>query len=136
MVASLTDSGSGGPADELKPLALDTTLFRELLGSFAGDLDIVISIYCTFIATTMKLIGSLPDQDCATQARTLHTLKGSAAMVGAERIARLAARLQQVAATSIHPIVKTRIDELTGELVLFREALRVHAESVQYRLEI
>nr|WP_298726031.1 Hpt domain-containing protein [uncultured Steroidobacter sp.] len=139
MVAPLRGSRSqgrfaaGSAAGELEPRVLDTTLFGELLGSFAGDLDIVISIYRTFVGTTIQLIDALPDQDCATQTRTLHTLKGSAAMVGAERIAQLAARLHRVAASSVHPIVKTRIDELTGELDSFREALRAHADSVRQR---
>jgi HPt (histidine-containing phosphotransfer) domain-containing protein len=132
-IAQTTNASS---TDVLEPAVLDAALFRELLGSFAGDLEIVISIYRTFIRTTMQLVESLPTQDCATQARTLHTLKGSAAMVGADRIADLALRLQHVAANSIHPIVKTRIDELIGELAMFRGALRAQAESLQYRLEI
>ena len=137
MVAPLRGSRSegrktaGSAPGDLEPRVLDTTLFEELLGSFAGDLDIVISIYRTFVGTTIQLIEALPDQDCATQTRTLHTLKGSAAMVGADRIARLAARLHHVAASSVHPVVKTRIDELTGELDMFREALRTHADSLR-----
>jgi HPt (histidine-containing phosphotransfer) domain-containing protein len=131
MVARLRNS-----ADEIEPRVLDTSLFAELVGSFGDDLDIVISIYRTFIGTTVRLIGSLPDEDCAAQTRSLHTLKGSAAMVGAERIARLATRLHHVAANSVHPIVKTRIDEITGELDMFREALKAHAAAFQYRSEI
>lgn len=133
---SVAQTSDGSSADVLEPAVLDTALFRELLNSFAGDVDIVISIYRTFIGTTMKLIESLASEDCAAQARTLHTLKGSAAMVGADRIAVLALRLQHVAANSIHPIVKTRIDELTGELVMFRSALRAQADLLQYPSEI
>jgi len=142
MVAPLADSRSraqiaeGASADRFEPQLLDTGVFQELLGALGGDLDTVVSIYRTFLATGLTLIGSLPQQDCITQARTLHTLKGSSTMVGAERMARLAANLQYVAVKAIHPIIKTRIDELTGELDMFREAINAHVKSLQYPGEV
>jgi HPt (histidine-containing phosphotransfer) domain-containing protein len=135
MVASLRDPNGWRATTEntsaLPPeaLVLDASVFQELLESLAGDLDIVVSIYRTFLCTAATLIGSLPQQDCAAQAATLHTLKGSASMVGAVRIARLAAHLQQVAAKSVHPVIKTRIEELTGELDIFRTAVSAYVRS-------
>ena len=142
MVASLRDSkGVAGIAENAwalppEPLVLDTRAFQELLEALGGDLDVVVSIYRTFLRTTGVLIGALPVQDCAAQAATLHTLRGSAWMVGAARVARLATHLQQVATKSVHPVIKTRIEELTGELNMFRTAINAHARSFQYRSEI
>ena len=131
----LVDIAEGASA--LPEPVFDTRVFQELLESLTGDLDVVVSIYRTFLGTAAILIGSLPEQDCAMQADTLHTLRGSAWMVGAERIARLAAHLQHVAASAVHhPVIKTRIDELTGELDLFRKAINAHARSCHYRSEI
>ena len=117
-------------------LVFDASVFQELLEALAGDLDRVASIYQTFFETATFLIGSLLDQDCATQAKTLHTLKGSAAMVGGERMARLVTHLQQIAANSVHPIIRTRIEELSGELVMLRGAVNAYARSCSYAFEI
>jgi HPt (histidine-containing phosphotransfer) domain-containing protein len=129
MVASLRHH-SALPSE---PMVLDTRVFQELLETLAGDLDIVVSIYRTFLVTATTLIGSLPDQDCAGQAATLHTLKGSASMIGAARLARLAAHLQRVAAKSVHPVINTRGEELTGELSILRTAINTHVRSLQNR---
>jgi HPt (histidine-containing phosphotransfer) domain-containing protein len=142
MVAPLRDSkGLAGiaentsvPSPEL--LVLDTSVFQELLEALGGDLDTVVSVYRIFLGSAMRLIGHLSDQHCAAQAVTLHTLKGSARMVGAVRVARLAAHLQQLAAKSVHPVIKTRIQELTGELNIFRTAIEAHVRSLHYRSEI
>ena len=131
--AELAESTSA-PLSE--PPVLDTSVFQELLQTLAGDLDVVVSIYRTFLGTAAMLIDRLSDQDCAAQAATLHTLKGSAAMVGAMRLGQLAARLHQVASTFLHPVVETRIEELTGELDIFRRAINAQARSFQYRSEI
>ena len=142
MVASLRDSkGLAGSAEDVSApppqiLVLDPGAFQELLEALGGDLEVVISIYRTFLGTAGTLIVNLPNQDCAAQAATLHTLKGSAWMVGAVRVARLAAHLQQVAAKSVHPVIKTRIEELRGELNFFRAAINAHARSFEYRSEI
>lgn len=131
-LAGVAESASSHPA----PLVFDTSVFQELLETLAGDLDLVVSIYRTFLSTAATLIGSLTVQNCATQTATLHTLKGSASMVGAERMALLAARLQQVAAKSVHPVIKTRIEELTGELAVFRSVINAHVQSCGYSSEI
>ena len=123
-------------SDPAEPPVLDSSMFQELFETLAGDLDTVVSIYRTFFATTLTLIDSLPDQNSAAQARTLHTLKGSAAMLGAARLAQIAAGMQQVAANGGEPALDTRIADLGSELDRVRSEALSHALSLGYRSEV
>jgi HPt (histidine-containing phosphotransfer) domain-containing protein len=123
-------------SDWAEPPVLDSSMFQELFETLAGDLDMVVSIYRTFFVTAVTLIDSLPRQNCATQARTLHTLKGSAAMLGAARFAQTAAGLQQVAANGGERALDTRIADLSSELDRVRSEALANARSLGYRSEL
>jgi HPt (histidine-containing phosphotransfer) domain-containing protein len=123
-------------SDPAEPPVLDSSVFQELVETVAGDVDTVVSIYRTFFATAVMLIDSLPRESCAAQARTLHTLKGSAGMLGATRLAEMAARLQQAAVNGGEPAPGTRIADLGSELDRVRSEALAHASALRYRSEI
>ena len=98
--------------------ALDGGMFQELLESLQRP-DAVAAVYRKFIKNAAAFIGELRDQEPLARIETLHTLKGSAAMMGATRMANLAARLEaQGAAVQ----VAQAMQELEGELASFRTA--------------
>ena len=80
------------------------------------------AVYRKFVVNAADFIRELPKQEGAARIDTLHTLKGSAASMGAKRLAQLAARLQTQAETSSVQVAET-IDELKGELAKFRLAV-------------
>jgi HPt (histidine-containing phosphotransfer) domain-containing protein len=95
---------------------LDGTVFHELMESLS-QAEAVAAVYRQFVENAVTFIGDMRDQDAAARIETLHTLKGSAAMLGATRMAELAARLQALGA-SIQVEVASR--QLSGELEKFR----------------
>lgn len=123
-------------SDPAEPPVLDSSVFQELFETVAGDVDTVVSIYRTFFASAVVLIDSLPRENCAAQAKTLHTLKGSAGMLGASRLAQMAARLQQAAVNGGEPAPGTRIADLANELDRVRSEALAHASALRYRSEI
>jgi HPt (histidine-containing phosphotransfer) domain-containing protein len=60
--------------------------------------------------------------------KTLHALKGSAGMVGASRLAALAARLQET--TADRETLAGGIEDIQTELTRFHGALRAQLDSV------
>lgn len=101
--------------------ALDVDVLHDLLASLSQPVAVA-AIYRKFVLNAAGFIGELPNQDGATRSDTLHTLKGSAAMMGAKRLAQAAARLQARAETSSVQVAEA-IDELTAELATFRLAV-------------
>jgi len=95
---------------------LDGTVFHELMESLS-QAEAVAAVYRKFVENAAVFIGELRDQDAAARIETLHTLKGSAAMMGASRMAELAAQLQSQGA-SVQLEVATR--QLSDELEKFR----------------
>lgn len=101
---------------------LDGNVFQELVESLAQP-EAVAAVYRKFVENAAAFIGELPAQDAAARIETLHTLKGSAAMMGADGMAALAARLQaqaQEQGASVQVAEATR--QLAGELTKFRSA--------------
>lgn len=97
---------------------LDGAVFQELLVSLTQP-DAVATLYRKFIENAVEFIGELRNQDAAARAETLHTLKGSAGMMGATRMSMFAAELEARVA-SIQ--VEQTIQDLQGELEKFRRA--------------
>jgi HPt (histidine-containing phosphotransfer) domain-containing protein len=122
------------PAVKLPPkgdepaLVLDVDLFQELRESLGNRPDVVASIYRRFLGTTASTLEELRRQTSATRATMLHALKGSAAMVGANRIAAVATRLQEAALHSSEEVAEAGVRELEGELTAFRLALTAHLD--------
>ena len=115
------DYSSGDPPDEV----LDTKLFDDLRGRWSNQPDALDAIYRRFFGNTSKLISTLQDQESVARQHTLHTLKGNAAMLGAKRLAALAARLHE---ENLHSpaLLAPAIDGLEVELALFRCVMAEH----------
>lgn len=98
---------------------LDVGVFQELLESLTHA-EAVAVIYRKFIENATGFIAGLRDQDEPARTETFHTLKGSAAMLGASRMTALAATLQEEgAAVQVEAATK----QLAEELAKFREAV-------------
>jgi HPt (histidine-containing phosphotransfer) domain-containing protein len=115
-------------------LVLDTGLFQELRESLGNELDIVAGIYRRFVGNAAGSIETSRRQTGAERAATLHALKGSAAMVGAPRIAALAGELQDTLIDAPQDTADTALAEVENELAAFRSALDDHLDSLGYRV--
>ena len=112
-------SYSTDPAGPATNNVLDVGVFQELHVSLS-QAEAVAAVYRKFVENAAGFIGELRDQDAAARIETLHTLKGSAAMMGANEMARLAAQLQ-VQGSAVQ--IEAAIGQLTGELEKFRAAV-------------
>lgn len=101
---------------------LDTKLFNDLQQRMLSQPDALDAIYRRFLANAGKLIGTLRDQENAAQRHTLHALKGSAAMLGATRLAALAAHLHDEELLS-PTLLAAGIAALEAELASFRRVI-------------
>lgn len=113
------------------PPTLDPEVFDELHESLCGQANTLGSLYETFLSNATGLVESLRATEAGSSCeKTLHTLKGSAAMMGAARIARLAAELQHTCATLDDDRLKDAIHQLDAELGSMRRAVDVRLASV------
>ncbi len=108
---------SGDTLDDV----LDTKLFTDLRRVVTRP-DAFDTMYRNFFGNAGKLIGALREEEGAARRHTLHTLKGSAAMLGARRLAALAARLQD---QDLHSpaLLAQAIEGLETELESFRRVI-------------
>lgn len=114
--------------------SLDQEVFDELFESVCEQAGAVASLYETFLKNAASLIEAVRAAEPGTaREKALHTLKGSAAMMGASRMARLATELQSLCATLDENGVKNAIRELEGELATTRNA--VDARLATLRIE-
>ena len=104
-----------GPTSNSSTNGFDGAVFQELLESL--QIDAVAAIYRKFIDNATGFIGELREQDAAARIETFHTLKGSAAMMGAKRMSELAAQLQ-AQGSSVQ--VEGATEQLKAELDRFR----------------
>ncbi|HEY0940949.1 MAG TPA: Hpt domain-containing protein [Steroidobacter sp.] len=111
---------TGGPNIETHEV-LDVDVLHDLLASLAQPAAVA-AVYRKFVANAEDFIESLATQQGAAFGDTLHTLKGSAAMLGARCLAQRAACLQAQSESSVVQ-VEQAIEQLTTELTKFREAL-------------
>lgn len=123
------------PGSEEASPVLDAGLFQELRESLGNELPVVAGIYTRFLGNAGRSLEEARRQAGATRAATLHTLKGSAAMVGAARIASVAGKLQESLVDAPAEVAETALRELDGELALFRDALGVHLKSLGYQTQ-
>jgi HPt (histidine-containing phosphotransfer) domain-containing protein len=104
--------------------ALDPEVFDELHNGVYQSSSTVASLYRTFTDNAARLIAMLMAAESGSaRQKTLHTLKGSAEMMGAARIARLAADLQQRCATLDADALTDAIQQLDQELAQMRQAV-------------
>ena len=120
------ESGVNAPLESSAEESLDGTVFQDLLESLVQP-PAVAALYRKFVGNAAAFIDELRDQDAAARIDTLHTLKGSAAMMGAARMAQLAMHWQEQAQGSPVQVARV-IQELDEELVRFRGAVaaRLH----------
>ena len=111
---------------------LDASVFDELRESLHWQLPPLRKIYASFqesASDTLKLVsGELPTVDHELEVRRLHSLQGSAGLVGARQIEHLAAWLTQA--------VKARKREDVDQTVpLLREAVRRFTQELDARMD-
>jgi HPt (histidine-containing phosphotransfer) domain-containing protein len=99
---------------------LDATVFQDLLESLVEPAAVA-AVYRKFLGNAATFIRELAGQDAAGRVETLHTLKGSAAMLGANRMSALAAQLQAELHGSLVQ-VEQAARQLEQELAAFRTA--------------
>lgn len=107
---------------------LDVGVFRELHVTLGSNTDRVRNVYTKFLDSAAKRIDELRQQPLPASLKTLHALKGSAGMVGASRLAALAARLQET--TADRETLAGGIDDIQTELTRFHGALNAQLDSV------
>jgi HPt (histidine-containing phosphotransfer) domain-containing protein len=107
---------------------LDQDMFQELQETTGPSPDSIATIYTTFTANASRTIASLPLETLTAREEKLHILKGSAAMVGAARIAKLAADLHAVCADLPAHAMEAGIRHLEDELGVFRHVIDARLE--------
>lgn len=114
-------NSSGDSLDDV----LDTKLFNDLRHRMVSPPDALDTIYRRFFGNAGKHIDTLRDQESAARRHTLHALKGSAAILGAKRLAALSARLHD---EDLHSpaMLAQAIEELETELESFRRVIAAH----------
>ena len=125
------DTAAAEPqADESLTHVLDRHVFEELLTTLGNDTHRVRSLYRKFVDSAATRIDEVRHQSVTASAATFHALKGSAGMVGANRLAALAARLQEATPGLDEETKATAIRELAAELETFRRVLSVQLDSL------
>jgi HPt (histidine-containing phosphotransfer) domain-containing protein len=119
--------GHGGrmksQSDEAQTHVLDRHVFDELLATLGNDRDRVRNVYRKFLDSAAARLEDVRHQSVTDSAATFHALKGSASMVGADRVAAVAARLQDIAPRLDNEAKVSAIGELETQLTAFRQAL-------------
>ena len=109
--------------DESHTQVLDRHVVEELLATLGNDADRVRNVYRKFVDSAASRLEEVRHQSVTDTVATFHALKGSASMVGANRLAAVAARLQDAASCLDHETKVAGIGELEAELAAFRQAL-------------
>jgi HPt (histidine-containing phosphotransfer) domain-containing protein len=109
---------------------LDQEMFQELQETTGPSPDSIATIYTTFTANASRTIASLPLETATARERKLHILKGSAAMVGASRIAKLASDLHAVCSDLPVHALEAGIRHLEDELGVFRRVIDARLERI------
>jgi HPt (histidine-containing phosphotransfer) domain-containing protein len=102
---------------------LDRHVFEELIATLGNDTARLRNVYRKFLDSTLARLAELRHQSVIDSAATFHALKGSASMVGANRLAALAAKYQDAAPGLDDETKVSAIGALEAELHLFRNAL-------------
>jgi HPt (histidine-containing phosphotransfer) domain-containing protein len=119
--------GHGGlmktQGDESHEQVFDRHVFEELLATLGNDTARVRSVYRKFIDSASGRLAEVRHQSVMESAATFHALKGSASMVGANRLASLAAKLQEAAPGLDNETKVSAVGGLATELARFRDEL-------------
>ncbi len=99
------------------------TCSKSCIATLGNDTARLRNVYRKFLDSTLARLAELRHQSVIDSAATFHALKGSASMVGANRLAALAAKYQDAAPGLDDETKVSAIGELKSELDLFRSAL-------------
>jgi HPt (histidine-containing phosphotransfer) domain-containing protein len=119
--------------DESPQHVLDRHVFDELLATLGNDLERVKNVYRKFVVSAGARLDEVRHQSVTDSAATFHALKGSASMVGANRLAALAARFQDTAPSLDNETKVAAIAQLDAELATFRDVLGTLLDSIPSR---
>jgi HPt (histidine-containing phosphotransfer) domain-containing protein len=129
--------GHGGhmkpQGDESPQHVLDQHVFEELVVTLGNDKARAGNVYRKFVESAIARLEEVRHQSVTDSAATFHALKGSASMVGANRLAALAAKLQDAAPGLDNETKVAALEELAAELATFREALGALMDSTSTR---
>jgi HPt (histidine-containing phosphotransfer) domain-containing protein len=109
---------------------LDMHVFEELLATLGNDTGRVRNVYRKFVESAAARLEEVRHQSVTDSAATFHALKGSASMVGAQRLAAIAARLQDAAPRLDNETKVAGIGELEAELATFRQVLSARLDAL------
>jgi len=118
--------------EESQDLVLDRHVFDELVATLGNDTERVKNVYRKFVDSAQSRLEEVRHQSVTDSAATFHALKGSASMVGANRLATLAAKLQEAAPGLENETKVAAIGALEAELATFRDALAALTESISH----
>jgi HPt (histidine-containing phosphotransfer) domain-containing protein len=128
-----SSSAEGTLAERVAALpTLDAGVFEELRESLHWQLPPLRKIYASFresaqeTASTIATPAGLPNVESA--GRRLHSLQGSAGLVGARQIEHLSAWLTQA-------VKENKPQEFADAMPLLREALRRFEQEIENRLD-
>ena len=110
--------------DESPQHVLDRHVFEELVATLGNDTERAGNVYRKFVESAITRLEEVRHQSVTDSAATFHALKGSASMVGANRLAALAAKLQDAAPGLDYETKVSALEELEAELATFRNVLR------------
>jgi HPt (histidine-containing phosphotransfer) domain-containing protein len=110
-------------AEESHEHVLDRHVFEELVATLGNDTTRLRNVYRKFIDSSLSRLEELRHQSVIESAATFHALKGSASMVGANRLAAVAAKFQETAPGFDSETKVSAVGELESQLTLFRNAL-------------
>lgn len=117
-------------SDPSQEHVLDRHVFDEMLATLANDRERVRNVYRKFIDSAITRLEEVRHQSVTDSAATFHALKGSASMVGANRLAALAAKFQDAAPRLDNETKVSAIGQLESELATFRQTLAALWESL------
>lgn len=118
--------------DESPEHVLDRHVFEELVATLA-DTQRVKNVYRKFVESASARLEEARHQSVTESATTFHALKGSASMVGANRLAALAAKLQEAAPGLDNETKVSAVGELEVELASFRDVLGAVLKDIAVR---
>ncbi len=119
--------------NESREHVLDRHVFDELLATLGNDTTRVRNVYRKFIDTAMVRLAEVHHQSVADSAATFHALKGSASMVGANRLAALAAKLQEAAPGLDNDTKVSAVRELEAQLATLQSVLDPLLDAISKR---
>lgn len=119
-------SGKGAAGNSRKRTVLDESVFVELWESVRWQTRPMLQIRDSFRETVARAVSAIENEESSSLHRHLHTLVGTAGMIGAAEVRRIAGQLQETlkAGNDLQPLK----DSLVAAAKEFHEAFRARLE--------